>query len=357
MSVVESTVALPRRGWPGRVLVTGGAGFIGSNLVRRLVPLGVEVVVLDNFSRQYSRANAAAMRREFSDGLRVIEGDLRDPKTVVGAADGVGAIVHHAGQTAVTRSIADPFGDFLDNCLGTLHVLEAARRSQHAPVVMYASTNKVYGDLAALEIVEEEDHYRFAHLPNGIDERQPLDFVSPYACSKGAAEQYVLDYARTYDLRTVVFRQSCIYGPHQLGAEDQGWLAWFLLAARTGKPLTIFGDGKQVRDLLYVDDLVDGFGAAIAAIDTTRGRVYNMGGGAANSVSVWWQLQPLLERALGQQLESPRFAPWRLGDQRVFCADTGRALRDFGWRPETSPAEGLRKMVEWFDARDPTAGL
>jgi CDP-paratose 2-epimerase len=353
MSAVDATAASPRTGWPDRVLVTGGAGFIGSNLVRRLVPLGVEVVVLDNLSRQYSRENAAALQREHPDGLRIIEGDLRDMTAVAAAVAGVGAIVHHAGQTAVTRSIADPFGDFLDNCLGTMHVLEAARASAHEPVVMYASTNKVYGDLADLEIVEEHDHYRFAHLPNGIDECQPLDFVSPYACSKGAAEQYVLDYARTYDLRTVVFRQSCIYGPHQLGAEDQGWLAWFLLAARSGRRLTIFGDGKQVRDLLYVDDLIDGFGAAIAAIDTTRGRVYNMGGGAANSVSIWWQLRPLLEEALGQELETPRFGPWRLGDQRIFCADTGRAHRDFGWRPVTSPADGLQKMVTWFDSRGP----
>lgn len=344
-------------GWPARVLVTGGAGFIGSNLVRRLVPLGVEVVVLDNFSRQYSRSNAAALLGEHPDGLRIIEGDLRDAAAVAAAAAGAGAIVHHAGQTAVTRSIDDPYGDFLDNCVGTMHVLEAARASPLSPVVMFASTNKVYGDLAGLEIVEEEDHYRFAAFPDGIDEAQPLDFVSPYACSKGAAEQYVLDYARTYGLRTVVFRQSCVYGPHQLGAEDQGWLAWFLVAARSHRPLTIFGDGKQVRDLLYVDDLIDGFGAAIAAIETTTGRVYNMGGGAANSLSVWWQLRPVLEAALGEQLETPRFAPWRLGDQRVFCADTSRAQREFGWCPTTSPVEGLEKMVTWFDSRPSTPSV
>ncbi len=339
--------------WPSEVLVTGGAGFIGCNVVRRLVAGGTHVTVLDNLSRQYSRSNAHALLGELGDGVHMVEGDVRDSAVVASATASVGAVVHLAGQTAVTRSIVDPYGDFLDNCVGTLNVLEAARHRETPPTVLYASTNKVYGDLESLDIVEEADHYRFAALPHGIDEAQPIDFASPYACSKGAGEQYVRDYARTYGVPTVVFRQSCIYGPHQLGAEDQGWLAWFMLASRTGTPLTIFGDGKQVRDLLYVDDLIDCYAAALRCIDVTAGQIYNVGGGVSNSLSVWLQLKPLLEAALDTRLDDPTFGPWRLGDQRIFCADTRKATRDFGWRPSTTPTEGLRKMVQWFDAREP----
>jgi len=341
--------------WPASVLVTGGAGFIGTNVVRRLASAGVRVTVLDNFSRQYSRDNATALQSEFGTGIEVVAADIRNREVVASATTGVGAVVHLAGQTAVTRSILDPYGDFQDNAVGTMNVLEAARQSRDQPVVLYASTNKVYGDLESLHIVEEPDCYRFADLPEGVDETQPIDFASPYACSKGAGEQYVRDHARTYGMRTVVFRQSCIYGPHQLGAEDQGWLAWFLVAARSGRPLTIYGDGKQVRDLLYVDDLIDCYGAALAHIDVTSGQIYNVGGGVTNSVSVWWQLRPMLEAALGESLPEPEFGPWRLGDQRIFCADTGKARRDFGWSPATAPIDGLRRMVQWYDNRSSVA--
>ena len=343
-----------RRGWPSSVLVTGGAGFIGCNVVRRLLAAGVETTVLDNLSRQHSRSNAAELRREGGSELRIISDDIRDPAAVATATDGVEAIIHLAGQTAVTRSILDPYGDFLDNAVGTLNVLEAARRSKLQPIVLYASTNKVYGDLESLEIVEETDHYRFARLGDGVDEAQPIHFTSPYACSKGAGEQYVRDYSRTFGLRTVVFRQSCIYGPCQMGAEDQGWLAWFVQAARSRTRMTIFGDGKQVRDLLYVDDLVECYESALAAIDRTSGNIYNVGGGSANTLSVWWQLRPVLEAALNDELAEPEFGPWRLGDQKVFVANTALAAHDFGWRPSTPAADGLRKMVEWFDAREPT---
>ena len=335
------------------MLVTGGAGFIGCNVVRRLVAAGSHVTVLDNLSRQYSGANAAMLEAELGESVRVVAGDVADAHTVASALGSAGAVVHLAGQTAVTRSIVDPRRDFVDNCVGTLNVLEAARLRADPPVVLYSSTNKVYGDLETLDIVEEADHYRFADFPHGIDETQAIDFASPYACSKGAGEQYVRDYARTYGVPTVVFRQSCIYGPHQLGAEEQGWLAWFVMAARTGMPMTIFGDGKQVRDLLYVDDLIDCYGAALAAINVTSGQIYNVGGGVERSVSVWWQLKPMLEQALGTPLDDPSFAEWRLGDQRIFCADTRKATRDFGWAPTTMPAEGLRRMVAWFDARQP----
>ncbi|CAN5589995.1 GDP-mannose 4,6-dehydratase [soil metagenome] len=341
--------------WPDEVLVTGGAGFIGSNLVRRLGAAGVHVTVLDNLARPHAAGNAEALQAEQPTAVRFVRGDVRDPEVVAQAVADVGAIVHLAGQTAVTRSVLDPYGDFLDNAVGTLNVLEAARRRSTPPVVLYASTNKVYGSLESLGIVEEATRYRFADLPHGVTEDQPIDFASPYACSKGAGEQYVRDWSRTYGVPTVAFRQSCIYGPHQLGAEDQGWLAWFLIAARSGQPITVFGDGKQVRDLLYVDDLLDCYSAALAHLDVTDGQIYNVGGGVANSVSVWWELRPMLEAALGHALPDAAFGPWRIGDQRIFCADTARAARDFGWAATTTPTEGLRRMVEWFDRRDAVA--
>lgn len=336
--------------WPGTVLVTGAAGFIGCNFVRQLVDAGAKVTALDNFSRANSSWNAEMLQLELGRDLQVIDADVRDADSVSEATAKADAIVHLAGQTAVTRSIADPRGDFLDNALGTFNVLEAARQSGRDPIVLYASTNKVYGALDDLEIIEEHDHYRFTDLPDGVDESRPVDFVSPYACSKGAAERYVVDYARTYGLRTVAFRQSCIYGEHQLGVEDQGWLAWFLLALRAGRPLTIFGDGKQVRDLLHVDDLFACFSAAIAHIDTAAGQAYNVGGGQPNSLSIWWQLAPLLEDALDSRIPVPSFAPWRLGDQKIFIADSGKANRELNWAPTIAPDVGIGRMVDWLDS-------
>lgn len=335
--------------WPARVLVTGGAGFIGSNMTRRLMAAGIEVVAFDNLSRRHSMSNVQALLAEFGEGARFVHGDVRSEDDVAAAMAGADAVIHLAGQTAVTRSIDDPRSDFLDNCMGTLNVLEAARKQAESPAVLYASTNKVYGNLASHEIVEHGDSYDFASRPNGIDEAEPIDLASPYACSKGAGDQYVRDYARTFGLPTVVFRQSCIYGPHQTGAEEQGWLAWFVRAARSGHRLTIYGDGKQVRDLLYVDDLVDCYIAALSRIEQASGQVYNVGGGAANKVSVWWQLKPMLQSALGQELTEPEFGPWRLGDQRVFYTDNSKAARELAWSPATSPSEGLRRMVSWFD--------
>lgn len=340
-------------GWPPTVLVTGAAGFIGSNLVRHLAATGVDVVGLDDLSRPGSRLHADRLRAELGSSVRLVEADVVDSGAVEAAVAGVDAVVHLAGQTAVTHSISDPRRDFLANCVGTFNVLEAARRSRRDPIVLYASTNKVYGALEHVRIVEEVDHYRFADLPGGIDESHPLDFHSPYACSRGAGEQYVVDYARTYGLRTVVFRQSCIYGEHQLGVEDQGWVAWFLMASRAGRTLSIFGDGKQVRDLLHVDDLVACFRAGVERIDVAAGRVYNVGGGAANAVSVWWQLRPLLEDVLERELPTPEFAPWRPGDQRVFIADTARAADELGWRPTIAPATGIRRLASWLEQTSP----
>ena len=344
-------VGSARDGWPERVLVTGGAGFIGANVVRRLISSGVAVSLFDNLSRPGVTANLTTLQDEFGLDLQTTIGDIRDVDAVTAAVDGVGAIVHLAGQTAVTTSVARPRDDLMDNVVGTFNVLDAARRSRHNPIVVYASTNKVYGDLADLGVVEEADHYRLAELTHGVSEARPVDPVSPYGCSKAAGEHYVKDFAHTYGVPTVVMRQSCVYGEHQLGVEDQGWLAWFAASGRAGRPLTIFGDGKQVRDLLHVDDLVDAYSVAVARIDRVAGQVFNVGGGPANAVSIWWQLRPLLEGALQRNLPDPAFGPWRLGDQKVFVSDTTKATEMLGWRPHIGVGEGLARLVAWLDTQ------
>jgi CDP-paratose 2-epimerase len=326
--------------------VTGGAGFIGSNLADRLLGRGQQVTILDDCSRPGSQANVQWLRARHDSALSVITGDVRDRNAVTAVVDGADVVYHLAGQTAVTTSVDDPAGDFTANAAGTLNVLESARLSRAEPIVVYASTNKVYGDLAGADVVEETTRYAFRDLSHGVAESQPLEFNTPYACSKGAGDQYARAYHSTYGLRTVVLRQSCIYGPRQLGHEEQGWLAWFALALLRDLPLTIYGDGKQVRDLLYVDDLLDAYDRAVDAIDRTAGRAYNIGGGGEQSVSIWAELGPLLQRRTGTTTE-PRFEPWRPGDQRVFISDTRAAATDFGWRPAIDVETGVDRMLAW----------
>jgi CDP-paratose 2-epimerase len=254
----------------------------------------------------------------------------------------------------VTTSLTAPREDLEINVFGTHNVLEAVRlsRASTPPMLFFTSTNKVYGSLPHRPAVEDTTRYRFADPEadaHGIDEQEPLDFHSPYGCSKGAADQYVHDYARIYGLRTVVFRMSCIYGPRQFGTEDQGWVAHFMLAVAEGRPLTIYGNGKQVRDLLFVDDLVRAFKRAARHIDTTAGHVYNIGGGPANTISIWQELQPRLERVSGRRL-SVTTQEWRPGDQPVYVSDIRRAQRDFGWRPQVGIDEGLKRLWSWAQA-------
>jgi CDP-paratose 2-epimerase len=327
-------------------LVTGGAGFIGCNLVDRLLANGEHVVLFDDFSRPGSRANLDWLRERHGDAVVVREGDVRDAELVSAALEGTRVVYHLAGQTAVTTSIGDPIADFDVNVRGTINVLEAARARTSPPIVVYASTNKVYGDLEDQRIAEEPTRYVLTDLPYGIAESAVLDFTSPYACSKGAADQYVLTYAKTYGLPAVVLRQSCIYGPRQMGVEDQGWAAWLVFAGAAGIPATIYGDGKQVRDLLYVDDLVDAYLAVAASISTTGGRAYNIGGGPEFAVSIWQEFSQLL-RDLGQVPPEVSFGPARQGDQRVYVSDTRRATSDFGWAPATPPREGLERLCEF----------
>lgn len=333
-----------------KVVITGGAGFIGVNLADRHIADGDAVTVFDNLSRRGASQNLAWLNQNHPEDFRFVEGDICDADGIRRAMEGAKAVYHMAAQTAVTTSVTDPRSDFEINAAGTFNVLEAARLEGDDAAVLYASTNKVYGGMDEIEVIEQPSRYTYRDLPKGAAETQPLDFHSPYGCSKGAADQYVRDYHRMYGLKTVVFRQSCIYGPRQMGVEDQGWVAWFVIAAVLGKPLSIYGDGKQVRDLLYIDDLVRAYQLAVENIDTTAGQIYNMGGGAENTISVWKEFQPILARVLGRATPDPVFRDWRPGDQKVFFCDTAKAARDFGWQPQVGVEEGIGRLAEWVEA-------
>jgi CDP-paratose 2-epimerase len=330
-----------------KYLVTGGAGFIGSNYVYRLLRRGEQVSIYDNFSRAGAPRNLDWLKQEFGENaFEVITGDVRDADKIATSARGADVIVHLAGQVAVTTSVINPRDDFESNALGTFNVLEAARTSGRNPILIYASTNKVYGGMEGVELFEEPTRWRYKDLVQGCPESQPLDFHSPYGCSKGTGDQYVRDYHRIYNLQTVVLRQSCIYGTRQFGVEDQGWVAWFIIAAVMGKPITIYGDGKQVRDILFVDDLLNAYDLAVEKIDITRGQVYNLGGGPENVMSIWAEFQPKLEKLLGRSMEVAR-GDWRPGDQRVFYADIRKAKSELGWTPSINVEAGVQKLFAW----------
>lgn len=329
-----------------RVLVTGGAGFIGSNLVCRLLADRCHVVVLDNLSRAGVALNAAWLEEQASDRLTLMRADVRDHDAVVAAVRGVDTVFHLAAQVAVTTSVADPRSDFEINALGAFNVLDAARRQTEPPVVVFTSTNKVYGGMEELPVRETARRYELPTAPHGISENRPLDFHSPYGCSKGAADQYTIDFSRIYGLRTVVFRMSCIYGPRQFGTEDQGWVAHFGLRALAGQPITIFGDGKQVRDVLYVGDLIEALMAARQRAESVPSQVYNVGGGPANSVSLL-ELLDLLERRLGRPV-SRQFDAWRPGDQRVYISDIRKIGAETGWSPRVTIEEGVDRLLAWL---------
>ena len=328
-------------------LVTGGAGFIGSNYVHKLVQRGENVTIYDNLSRSGAPRNMTWLEESFGkDAFRLTVGDLRDADLLTESAKAADVIVHLAGQVAVTTSVTNPRDDFEANALGTFNALEAARLSEKNPIFIYASTNKVYGGMDDVELVEEATRWRYRDLLEGCPETQSLDFHSPYGCSKGTGDQYVRDYARIYGLRSVVFRQSCIYGPRQFGVEDQGWLAWMMIAAVTGRPITIYGDGKQVRDVLNVDDLLNAYDMAVEKIDIAKSQVYNIGGGLRNVLAVWTEFGPILERLLEREVEVTH-ADWRPGDQRVFYADFGKARRELDWEPKIDLEEGLELLFNW----------
>ncbi|MDD5751846.1 MAG: GDP-mannose 4,6-dehydratase [Candidatus Peribacteraceae bacterium] len=329
------------------MLITGGAGFIGVNAARYFIARGWDVTIFDNFSRRGTEYNVEKLTDDCHGRFAVVRGDTRsDVRLLQSLAERADVILHLAAQVAVTTSVTDPRTDFDCNALGTFNVLEAARLSTTRPAVLYASTNKVYGALEDLPVLELAQRYAFAGDRTGVSEAQPLDFHSPYGCSKGAADQYVRDYARIYGLKTVVFRQSCIYGPHQMGVEDQGWVAWFLIAGLFGRPVQIYGNGKQVRDLLYVEDLVRCYEQAIDRIDQVAGKVFNLGGGAENTLSLL-EFFALLEREHGITLSSS-FASVRPGDQPIFVSDNSAALRDLQWKPSVGVHAGITQLLAWL---------
>ena len=329
------------------ILITGGAGFIGSNYASRCISRGDKIIIFDNLSRAGSIRNLTWLEETYGKGsFEFIRGDIRDGAAIQAAARNVNRILHLAAQVAVTTSVTDPRNDFEINSLGTFNTLEAARLSGNKPGFLFSSTNKVYGGMENVRVVEKESRYDYADLPEGASEEQLLDFHSPYGCSKGSGDQYVRDYARIYDLPTVVFRQSCIYGKRQFGVEDQGWVAWFVIAAITGRPISIYGDGKQVRDILFVEDLCDAYDAAFQRLPAIGGQVFNIGGGRNNTISIWMEFKPILEKLLGKKIETTR-SDWRPGDQPVFISDIRKANNLLNWSPKVGAEEGISRLFTW----------
>ena len=331
------------------ILITGGAGFIGTNLAHRLLSSGQPVLLLDNFLRPGVEKNLHWLRETHGDLVQVEVPDVRNAAAIKSAVKRASQVFHFAAQVAVTTSLVEPIEDFEINARGTLNVLEAMRALPSPPPLVFTSTNKVYGGLADVKLMEKSNRY----LPedsqlraNGISEARHLDFHSPYGCSKGAADQYVLDYARTFDLPAVVFRMSCIYGPHQFGTEDQGWVAHFLIRAIEGQPITLYGDGMQVRDVLFVEDLVDACLLAQQHMNYIAGQAFNIGGGPANTLS----LRELLDLISDLHGESPAvlFDEWRPADQRYYVSDTRKFQAATGWSPRVGVREGVERLYQWL---------
>jgi len=334
-----------------KIFITGGCGFLGSNLAQYALQSGFDLKLFDNLSRFGSEKNLNWLKK-FGD-FEFFQNDIRDDQAVSSAIRifKPDVILHLAGQVAMTTSIENPRADFEINIGGTINVLESVR--QHSPnsIVAYSSTNKVYGDLEWANTTEKNLRYICPDFPDGFDEKTPLEFHSPYGCSKGGADQYVLDYARIFDLKTIVFRHSSIFGIRQYSTFDQGWIGWFLSQALLQKenpntdPFTISGNGKQVRDVLFSDDLVDCYFKAIDSISISRGQAYNIGGGIKNSLSLL-ELFEFLENSLDIKLKYSEL-PWRSSDQKVFVADTKKSQSQFGWEPKTSRNDGLSHMLDW----------
>ena len=331
------------------VVITGGAGFIGTNLADRLLRAGERVLIFDNLSRPGAERNLRWLRDTHSDDLQVEFADVRNPYALSRVVRNARQVFHFAAQVAVTTSLANPRHDFDVNALGTLNLLEALRGADEPAPLFFTSTNKVYGGLDDIALSIEDDAYQPTDLAlrrSGINEVRPLDLHSPYGCSKGAADEYILDYARTFGLPAVVFRMSCIYGPHQFGNEDQGWVAHFLISALEDRPLTIYGDGRQVRDVLFVEDLVDAFLLARAGYRGLSGQAYNIGGGPENAISLL-ELLALMSELHGA-LPKHESGEWRAGDQRYYVSDTHKFRAATGWRAKVSPVEGVAQLYDWL---------
>ncbi len=339
------------------ILITGGAGFIGTNVARSYLAEDQPVHIFDNLSRPGVERNIGDLLKEFPGRVLFTSEDVRNKYAIETAVQSARTVYHLAAQVAVTTSLEHPLADAETNLLGTLNVLEAIRKARFRPALLFTSTNKVYGKLAGVPLCERGSRYEpsdYAVAQAGADENQPLEFLSPYGCSKGSADQYVLDYARSYGIHATVFRMSCIYGPHQLGSEDQGWVAHFVRQALKGESITIFGDGKQVRDLLYVQDLTRAMRLALENMPQAAGEAFNMGGGVENCASlveVLAQIKTLTGNAL--RLE---WGPERMGDQRWYVAGTAKARQLLNWQPAVTIRQGLEYLLDWYSSHPELVG-
>lgn len=334
------------------VLITGGAGFVGTNLAAYYLSQGEKVVILDNLSRDGVEQNVDWLQQNYGSNFRLLVADIRNPYIVKTAVSSASKVFHLAAQVAVTTSLDNPVEDFHINIEGTMNVLEAMRGMESPPPLVFTSTNKVYGNLHDIELSPNGKSY----IPQneqvhkrGIDESQGLNFYSPYGCSKGSADQYVQDYARIYNLPAVVFRMSCIYGPHQFGTEDQGWVAHFAIKALNNEPITIFGDGKQVRDILFVDDLVNAFDLAVKNMDNIKGEVFNIGGGAENAVSLLKVLD--IYNQINYQPVNINHEDWRAGDQKYYVSDISKFKEQTGWQPKINYKKGVARLYHWLSTQ------
>ncbi|MFH1509725.1 MAG: SDR family NAD(P)-dependent oxidoreductase [Candidatus Nealsonbacteria bacterium] len=329
------------------ILITGGCGFIGTNAAKHYIKKNYKVISFDNLSRPGAKQNLSWLKKQ--GGNFIFEkGDIRNDKKLLEIFKKYkpNLVLHLAAQVTMVTSVKNPKEDFEINALGTFNVLEAMRKTKSKAAALYSSTNKVMGELLYLPVIEKEKRYIYKNI-DGIDESFPLDFHGPYGCSKGCGDQYFIDYSRIFGLNTIVFRQSGIYGPHQFGIEEQGWLAWFCNALLFDKPVTIFGTGKQVRDVLYVDDVIRAYDLAFKNIKKTKGKAYNIGGGKNFSLSLW-ELFEIFKKITGKNFNY-KFGPWRAGDQKVYISNINKAKKDFDWFPTISPKEGVKKLYDWIN--------
>lgn len=328
-----------------KALIVGGAGFVGSNIADKLLSSGQEVIIYDDLSRKGVTHNLEWLKERHGKRVEYIKGDISRPIDVKATGD-IDRVYHLAAQVAVTTSMELPVRDFEVNALGTLNVLEFARKLKSDPVVIYTSTNKVYGGLASVPVDGKKTRYEYKLLENGIDEKMPLSPCTPYGCSKAVGDVYVQDYYKSYGLKTVTFRMSCIYGPRQFGTVDQGWIAHIITSVLLKRPITVYGDGKQVRDILFITDLANAFALATEKIGVAKGKVYNMGGGPKNTTSVL-ELISFLEKVRKGKIGFA-FSDWRPSDQKAFYCDTRLAKRDLGWQPAVKKEDGIRMLHDWI---------
>jgi len=331
-----------------KILITGGAGFIGINLAKHLLSCKNNyVVIYDNLSRKGVENNLKYLLSCGYKNLQFIKGDVRNYKKLKEVVSDCSEVYHLAAQVAVTSSVKDPVDDFEINALGTLYLLESIRKKSHKSILIFASTNKVYGELQHLKLKEGKTRYILQEKKKGVSEEENLDFHSPYGCSKGTADQYIRDYYRIYGLKTVVFRQSCIYGQHQYGNEDQGWVAHFAIKSLLDKKINIYGDGKQVRDLLEVQDLIKAYVMAVEKIESVKGEIFNIGGGIENTFSLL-ELIDFLSKTLNKQIQY-EFFQWRPGDQKIFISDNTKLKNDLNWKPKISAEKGIKQLIKWIE--------